>query len=131
MLTRRTAVTIVEVLMVLAIIAILAAIAYPRFAANPGRRATYDARASLERLKDAQERYFATHRRYSADLTALEFTPSADVKVTIGGTDIDFGAGWSATAETTAPPFVHCYVGMGADSVVGTVHAPNGAVVCP
>jgi prepilin-type N-terminal cleavage/methylation domain-containing protein len=131
MLTRRTAMTIVEVLMVLAIIAILAAIAYPRFAANPGRRATYDARASLERLKDAEERYYAAHRRYSADLLALEFTPSADVQVTVGGTGLEAGLGWSATAETSSPPYVHCYTGMGADSVVGTAHVRNGAVVCP
>jgi type IV pilus assembly protein PilE len=131
MATRRGVVTIVEVLMVLVIIAILAAIAYPRFASNPARRATYDARASLERLKDAQERYFATHRRYTADLTALEFTPSADVQVTVGGTGLEGGTGWSATAETSSPPYVHCYTGMGADSVIGSAHVRNGAVVCP
>jgi len=128
---QRSAVTVIEVLMVLVILAILAAIAYPRFAANPGRRAAYDARASLERLKDAQDEYFRSHRRYSADMTALEFTTSPDVQVTIGGTGLETGTGWSATAQTSSPPYVHCYVGVGADSVIGAVHMRNGAIVCP
>jgi type II secretory pathway pseudopilin PulG len=131
MARRRVAVTVIEVLMVVVILAILAAIAWPRFSGDPARRAAYDARATLERLKDAQAQYYSGHRKYSADLTALEFAPSSDVKVTVGGTGLDSGAGWNATAETSSPPYVHCYIGVGADSVIGTVHVPNGAVVCP
>ncbi|HWZ60808.1 MAG TPA: prepilin-type N-terminal cleavage/methylation domain-containing protein [Gemmatimonadaceae bacterium] len=127
----REGVTIIEVLMVVVILAILAAIAYPRFATNPTRRATYDARATLEQLREAEQRYFGSHRRYSADLTALEFTAPSGVQVTVGGTGLEAGTGWSATAETSSPPYVHCYVGVGADSVIGTVHMQNGAVVCP
>jgi prepilin-type N-terminal cleavage/methylation domain-containing protein len=127
----RRAVTIIEVLMVLVILAILAAIAYPRFAANPTRRAIYDARATLERLKDEQDAYFRSNRQYTADVKALGFTPSPDVQVTISGEGLPSASGWSATAVTTSSPIVHCYVGVGADTVIGTVHLQNGAVVCP
>ncbi len=119
--------------MVLVILALLAAIAYPRFVANPGRRANYDARAALERLKDAQADYYASHHAYTADLSALGtfgFSPSSDVQITIGGTGLAGGTGWNAMASTSAPPYVRCYIGVGADSVMDTVHAANGAIVC-
>jgi prepilin-type N-terminal cleavage/methylation domain-containing protein len=128
---RRWAVTVIEVLMVLVILAILAAIAYPRFATNPAKRANYEARAALERLHEAEDRYHANHGKYTADLTALDLTASPDVQVTVGGTGLDAGTGWSATAASSQPPYVKCYIGVGADSVIGTVHAANGAVVCP
>jgi type IV pilus assembly protein PilA len=129
--TRRRAVTVIEVLMVLVILAILAAIAYPRFAANPARRATYDLRSSLERLRDAEDKFHAGRGKYTADLTALDFAPPADVQVTVGGTGLDAGTGWNATASVSSPPYVHCFIGVGVDSVVGTVHVANGAVACP
>jgi type IV pilus assembly protein PilA len=133
MRTGRGAVTLIEVLMVLVILALLAAIAYPRFAANPARRATYDARASLERLKDAQADYYSTHHAYTSDLTALGtfgFSPSSDVQITVGGTGLAEGKGWNASAATSSAPYVHCFVGVGVDSVIDTVHAAKGAIVC-
>jgi Tfp pilus assembly protein PilE len=117
--------------MVLVIVAILVAIAYPHFAANPGRRAAYDTRAALERLRDAEDRYHASHGKYTADLTALDFASSSDVQVTVGGTGLDAGTGWNATASTPTPPYVRCYIGVGVDSVIGTVHVANGMVACP
>jgi prepilin-type N-terminal cleavage/methylation domain-containing protein len=131
--TRRGAVTVIEVLMVVVIIAILAAIAYPRFSGNPARRATYDARAALERLKDAEDRYYSSHRKYTTDLKALDFASSSDVQVTVGGAGLDAGTGWNAMATTSGAAPVKCYIGVGADSVVGwdAVHAANGAIVCP
>jgi type IV pilus assembly protein PilA len=131
--TRRGAVTVIEVLMVVVIVAILAAIAYPRFAGNPGRRANYDARAALERLKDAEDRYYSSNRKYTADLARLDFASSSDVQVTVGGAGLDAGTGWNAMAATAGATPERCYIGIGADSVVGwgAVHAANGAIVCP
>jgi prepilin-type N-terminal cleavage/methylation domain-containing protein len=133
MRTSRGAVTLIEVLMVLVILALLVAIAYPRFVENPSRRANYDARAALERLKDAEADYYTAHHAYTSDLTALGtlgFSSSSDVQITIGGTGLASGAGWNASASTSSPPYVRCYIGVGADSVIDTVHVANGGIVC-
>lgn len=63
--------TLVEMLVVLAAVAILAGIAWPASASylNKARRA--DAIASLTRVQFAQERFYALHGLYAAELRQL------------------------------------------------------------
>lgn len=132
---RRAGVTAIEVAMVIVILLLLAAIAYPRIAGNQQRRLAYDARTSLEKLRDAQDAYYAQHRQYATDLTTTKFTPPlslpSDVTVTISGTGMDSGRGWAATSVVTQAPTIRCYIGVGVDTVVGTVHLKDGSVTCP
>ena len=128
---RRAGVTVIEVLMVVVIVLLLIAIAYPRFAGNRQRQYVYDARTSLEQLRDAQDAYYATHRQYAPDVAALKFTPPGDVSISIGGTGLSGGTGWSATATSSKTASIRCYIGVGVDTVFDNQHLRPGAVTCP
>jgi type IV pilus assembly protein PilA len=128
---RRSGLTIIEVLMVVVIVVLLIAIAYPRFAGNRQRQYVYDARTSLEQLRDAQDAYYAQHRQYAGDLTTAKFTPPPDVVMTIGGAGVSTGTGWWATATSSKMPSIRCYIGVGVDTVFDNQHLRPAAVTCP
>jgi prepilin-type N-terminal cleavage/methylation domain-containing protein len=115
--------TLIELLIVVVILGILVAIAVPRFRQDKARARVELLRSELRRVADAQGSYLAAHQRYAPDLAALSLTPKPGVTIRIGGTGLDAGAGWNATAQGEAPDLV-CYLGVGGDTVLSgaTVH---------
>jgi type II secretory pathway pseudopilin PulG len=133
-MTRRAGATRIEIGMVVVILAILGAIAYPRFAGDGRRRAAYDARSTLERLRDAQDAFLSSHRRYAADLDTAGVSPPPTIHVTIGGAGLGTGTGWSAKAVSVDPPGIECTIGVGIDSLAAPApadgHSRDGVVTC-
>lgn len=92
---RRHGFTLIELLIVVVIIGILAAIAVPKFASTKGKAFSAALRSDLRNLASAQESYFYHHTVYSSDTTALQFSGSSGVRLTITGAT---AGGWSAIA---------------------------------
>jgi Tfp pilus assembly protein PilE len=118
----------IEIVLIVAIICLLVAIAFPWFTHAGRQQAAYDARQTLERLRDAEDAYFAKHHAYATLADTMPYHQPPDVHVTIGGTGLTSGKGWNATAQATG---VTCYIGVGVDTIIGTVHTSDGHVVCP
>lgn len=87
--------TLIELLIVVVIIGILAAIAVPKFVATKGKANAAALKSDLRNLASAQESYFFENTSYSTDTTALRFSGSPGVVITI--LDATVG-GWSAIA---------------------------------
>src|SRR5579872_3379409 len=120
-------VTTIEIVLIVAIICLLVAIAFPWFTRAGRQQAAYDARQSLERLRDAEDAFFAKHHRYGTLADTLDFHVPPQVHLDIGGTGLTTGRGWNATAAATGAT---CYIGVGVDTVIGSVHTGDGRVVC-
>jgi Tfp pilus assembly protein PilE len=123
----RRAVTTIEVVLIVAIICLLVAIAFPWFTKAGQQQAAYDARQSLEHLRDAEDAFFAKHHRYGTLADTIDYHAPPQVHVEIGGTGLTSGHGWNATASATGAT---CYIGVGVDTIIGTVHTGDGHVVC-
>jgi len=108
--------TLIELLIVVVIIGILAAIAIPKFANTKERAYVAAMRSDLRNLITAEEGYFADNVTYTNSLTALNFTASAGVTVSVAGVT---GKGWSATASHNATSKT-CGI------FVGSATAPTG-----
>jgi type IV pilus assembly protein PilE len=61
--------TLIEVMIVSAVIAILAALALPAYSQYIQRSRRVEGQALLNRVMQAQEKYFSTYNRYTTDLT--------------------------------------------------------------
>jgi Tfp pilus assembly protein PilE len=125
---RRCGATAIDIILIVAIICLLVAIAFPWFTRAGRQQAGYDARQTLERLRDAQDAYFAKHHRYATLADSIEYHQPPDVRVSVGGSGLETGRGWNATAQATGAT---CYIGVGVDTIIGTVHTGDGHVVCP
>jgi prepilin-type N-terminal cleavage/methylation domain-containing protein len=88
--------TLIELLIVVVIIGILAAIAIPKFANTKEKAYIAAMKSDLRNLVTAQESYFADQVTYTTSTSALNFTGSTGVTVTIGAAT---GTGWSATSK--------------------------------
>jgi len=77
------------------IIGILAAIAIPKFGSVRDRAFMSAARADLRNLASQEEVYYNANYTYSSDLSAIGFTNSEGITVTIAEAT---NKGWSATA---------------------------------
>jgi len=63
--------TLIEVMIVVAIVAILAAVAFANYSSNILRANRSDARETLTRLADQEERFFLANRMYSDNLMQI------------------------------------------------------------
>jgi len=88
--------TLIELLIVVVIIGILAAIAIPKFANTKEKAYVAAMKSDLRNLVTAEESYFADQVSYTTSTTAVQFTPSTGVTMTIGAAT---GTGWSATTS--------------------------------
>jgi len=125
----RRAVTTVEIVLIVAIVCLLVAIAFPWFTHAGQQQSAYDARHALETLRDAEDAHFAKHHSYATiGDTTLDYHVPPQMHVTVGGGGLTDGRGWNATANTGQAT---CYVGVGVDTVIGTVKVSDGHVLCP
>ena len=88
--------TLIELLIVVVIIGILAAIAIPKFANTKEKAYVAAMKSDLRNLVTAEESYFADQVSYTTSTTAVQFTPSTGVTMTIGAAT---GTGWNATTK--------------------------------
>ena len=64
--------TLIELMVVIAVIAVIAAIAYPAYTNQMQKTRRADAKAALEMIALAQERFFTINGNYTNDLTLLD-----------------------------------------------------------
>ena len=115
--------TLIELLIVVVIIGILAAIAIPKFANTKEKAYLASMKSDLRNLATAEESYFADNQTYSNSKTAMNFSESAGVTVTVTAAG---GTGWAANAKHSATTKT-CQIGFGSDTIAGT---PGGSVKC-
>ena len=82
---RMTGFTLIEAMIVVGIIAILAAIAYPSYLDQVRKSRRSDAKATLQSIQLAQEKWRANHTAYTDALTDLGYA---------GDENQDSGEGW-------------------------------------
>ena len=92
--SRRRGFTLIELLIVVTVIGLLAAIAIPRFSNMKQKANVATMQTALKNLGQAEETYFAEHGAYTASLDSLNFTPSAEMTLTVVEAT---NTGWSAT----------------------------------
>jgi prepilin-type N-terminal cleavage/methylation domain-containing protein len=81
--------TLVELLVVVAIVGILAAVAIPAFSAYKADAYNAHSLAGLNSLAKAEEAYFASHGRYTAQMNDLPpYYPPAGVVLNIVAADV-------------------------------------------
>ena len=115
--------TLIELLIVVVIIGILAAIAIPKFANTKEKAYVAAMKSDLRNLATAEESYFADFQTYTTTKTAMNYTESQGVTVTVSAAD---GKGWAASTVHNATSKT-CQVGFGADSIAGV---GDGVIKC-
>jgi prepilin-type N-terminal cleavage/methylation domain-containing protein len=126
MKSRRRAFTLIELLIVITVLGLLAAIAIPRFNHMKQRANVATMQTALKNLGQAEETYFAEHGVYTAALDSLNFTPSADMTLTVLEAT---NTGWSATiTHPTAVPR-KCAFFLGTAAAVPPA-TDQGAMAC-
>jgi type IV pilus assembly protein PilA len=91
--------TLIELLIVVVIIGILAAIAIPKFVNTKEKAYIASMKSDLRNLVLAEETYYGDNVTYTTSASAVRFSVSQGVAITILGAS---GAGWSASASHTA-----------------------------
>jgi type IV pilus assembly protein PilE len=111
--------TLIELIIVIVVIAVLAAIAVPKIYGTRLRALRSTMQADLRNLATQQELFYSDNYAYSNDLTALGFTQSRAVNVTVG---VASATGWSATSTHDGLTGEQCDTGHGSEG--------NGEIVC-
>ncbi|WP_199244087.1 type IV pilin protein [Bacterioplanes sanyensis] len=73
---RHSGFSLIELLVTIAIVAILTSLAMPQYAQYVQRGRRTDALDTIQRLMDAQERYYATNAKYTLKLSDVGFSAS-------------------------------------------------------
>lgn len=79
MRTKQSGITLIELMIVVAIIGIIAAVGYPSYQEQVRKTKKSDAMAMINKVMQAQERYFINNLTYTADLTLLGFAAASNV----------------------------------------------------
>ena len=88
--------SLIELMVVVVIIGILASIALPSYNRYTFRARRADAQTILQNIATAQERYYSTYNKYTADLTKFGYPATAaseggHYNVSVALTDVDQG----------------------------------------
>lgn len=121
--------TLIELLIVVVIIGILAAIAIPKFSATREKAYFAAMKSDLKNLASQQEIYYSDEYSYSSDASALAFTNSDGVTVTIGASS----SGWTGTATHAAlgtSEGCAMYYGTATAPTSPTTPTQSGEVAC-
>jgi type IV pilus assembly protein PilA len=124
-LQTRRGFTLIELLIVVVIIGILASIAIPSFRSTKGKAYVASIKSDLRNLATVEEGYMYDNGVYTTDQTALKFTPSSGVVVTIAEAT---AGGWSATASHPLAP-ESCAVFFGSAAAVAPAIS-EGIIAC-
>ncbi|MFQ5536165.1 MAG: type IV pilin protein [Gemmatimonadota bacterium] len=114
--------TLIELLIVVVIIGILAAIAIPKFSATREKAYFAAMKSDLKNLASQQEIYYSDNYTYSTNTSALAFTNSEGVNVTISAST----SGWAASATHSA-----LGTAEGCAIYYGTATAPSVGTATP
>ena len=117
--------TLIELLIVVVIIGILAAIAIPKFSATREKAYFAAMKSDVKNLASQQEIYYSDNYLYIPDASALGFSQSEGVTVTIGAAT---GTGWSASSSHSGTTQT-CAVFYG-DAAAVAPATVAGAVTC-
>jgi prepilin-type N-terminal cleavage/methylation domain-containing protein len=121
--------TLIELLIVVVIIGILAAIAIPKFSKTRERAYFSAMKSDLKNLAAEQEIYYsdpAHQYQYAPDLTALDFSPSSGVTISMSVRT----AGWEATATHQALDASRYCVYYWGDATPAAPATVTGVVSC-
>ena len=121
-LTGKKGFTLIELLIVVVIIGILAAIAIPKFANTKEKAYLASMKSDLRNLATAEESYFSDNQTYTTTQSAMNYTPSSGVNVSISAAT---GTGWKADASHPATTR-KCHVAFGAAATTST----DGIISC-
>lgn len=69
----KRAFTLTELLVVVILIGILAALAIPKFGKSTDKAMESEAKIALRQVQELQKVYYLEHKRFSADLKAIDF----------------------------------------------------------
>ena len=123
--TMRKGFTLIELLIVVVIIGILAAIAIPKFATTKQKAYMATMKTDLRNLVTAQEAYFSDNQAFTNDTTALNFSASKNVSVTI---DQISASGWHAKSVHALVTGHQCDIYVGPAATAAS--QKDGAPVC-
>ncbi len=76
---KQTGITLIELMIVVAIIAILGMVAYPSYMDSVRETRKSDGIAMINKVRQAQNRFFMNNLTYTTDLTDLGFSASSNV----------------------------------------------------
>lgn len=79
MINKEKGMTLIELMIVVAIVAIIGMVAYPSYMDSVRKTRKADAVATINKIMQAQERYFVNNLTYTSDLTDLGFSASSDL----------------------------------------------------
>jgi prepilin-type N-terminal cleavage/methylation domain-containing protein len=126
MKSRRRGFTLLELLVVITVLGLLAAIAVPRFNHMKEKANVATMQTALKNLGQAEESFFAEHGEYTALLDSLNFTPSAEMTLTVLEAT---NTGWSATITHPLAVPKKCAFFLGTAAAVPPAR-DQGALAC-
>ncbi len=97
-LRKRDGFTLVEILIVIVIVGVLSGIAMIRWLDKKVDAFVASMKSDLRNLAAAQEAYYSENQVYASDVDELGFRASANVTVTVTGTQV----GWAGSASHSA-----------------------------